>query len=69
MVLLENKTIGGFMQKWEYEVYAPYTMEDTHANYTTEKLNDFGEKGWECYSVLNDKDKKRLVYFFKRPVL
>ena len=53
------------MQKWEYNELTFHWLDKE----IVEKLNRFGEVGWECYSVITFNDEKNVCYHFKRPKL
>lgn len=68
------------MQKWEYmtlsllpdEKQVPQWTDAPEDNRSaSERLNELGEEGWELVSVaqhVEGGDKRRTVYWLKRPV-
>ncbi len=65
MVLLEQKTIGGFKQKWEYFVIEFDKRDETYEEKIITSMNKRGNHGWECYAVTDTKEKRG--FYFKRP--
>ena len=66
MVVLEQKTTGGFMQKWEYDIIGFWRREHEIAG---EKMQEMGNNGWECYAVTNEviDNQDFRNWHFKRP--
>jgi len=67
------------MQKWEYMTLSllpddkqipQWTDAPEDSRSASERLNELGEEGWELVSVAQhiEGDKRRTVYWLKRPV-